>query len=334
MSKKILIVDTDRSFLLQLRNDLGQYRDHFGALLTENARAVPDAIKKHGVALVVADSQLELAGEPLPVALFRAGITLPVILLEDSRDAGKVDGWESCVVRTLPKPADSLSVANAALSVLDNEALEGLLHGVTSSSFFQFVEVEKKTCTIQVIQPGGDEGVLFFNQGQLMDAHIGEQAGLDAALVILAWEKVDLAILNFCPLKESRIGRSIGNLLLEAAVAQDHAAAEAKGINLDTEKAPAPSATLSVRQRLSALEGQDGIDQIVEDRSWDDLLALAETLAKDLEVGDPELCVLAGADGGGDIAVAPGEVPVAVHIGKFANRDVVVEKILATLETP
>ena len=84
-------------------------------------------------------------------------------------------------------------------------------------------------------------------------------------------------------------------------------------------------------QRLKSMAGKEGVEAVLEDRSWDDLLALAQTLARDLDVGPPELCVFAGADGGGDLAVVPETVPVAVRIGKFANRDVVVDKILSAL---
>ncbi len=336
MAKKVLVIDSDRSFLLQLRNDLGQFKDKFGALLTENATAAIEAIKTHGVALVVAGNQMELDGKPLPITLFQQGLNVPVILVEDAGQAGQADSWESCVVRNLVRPVDTLALAEAVQGVLENEALEGLLHGVSSSSFFQFVEVENKTCTINVTHGSNGRGTLFFSDGQLMDARYRDQDGLAAALKVLGWDKVDLAILNFCPLRKNRIERSIGGLLMEAAVAADHAAAEAQGIQLDTPKPaePAPPPKEPILKKLSAaLNGQDGVDSVTEDASWNDLLNLASVLGKDLDIGDPELCLLAAADGGGDMAVVPDEAPVAIQIGKFASREVVVDKILAALES-
>jgi len=328
MSKKILVVDADRSLLLQLRNDLGQYRQKFTALLTENARAAVEAVRTQDVALIVAGSQLEFDGLSLPAYLFRQEVLTPVVLLAEPGQEASTDE-ASCVVRRLPRPVSSTVLAEEIQQVLANEALEGLLHGVSASSFFQFVEVEGKTCTISVNRSGdGDRGTLFFVKGRLLDAHYPELDGVAAALKILAWEKVDLAILNFCPLRHNRINRSIGSLLLDAAVAQDHAAAAEQGVELAPPLKHKP--LLPLLQQSFA--GREGVETVAEDTSWDDLLGLAQSLGKDLEVAPFELCSLSGLKDGTDLVVVPSTPPVALHVSRFANRDLVADKVLRLLE--
>jgi hypothetical protein len=88
-----------------------------------------------------------------------------------------------------------------------------------------------------------------------------------------------------------------------------------------------------LKDRLTqVLSGQRGIDGLADDSSWNDLIQLARTLGRDLGCGEPVACTLSGVAGGGDLVLVPGSPPVAIQIGKFANRDVVVEKVLAVIE--
>ncbi|MFO7495110.1 MAG: response regulator [Desulfobacterales bacterium] len=46
--------------------------------------------------------------------------------------------------------------------------------GMAMSSFLPLVEVEKKTCRIEVKSAGKGKGFLYFNEGVLIDAHFAE----------------------------------------------------------------------------------------------------------------------------------------------------------------
>jgi hypothetical protein len=86
------------------------------------------------------------------------------------------------------------------------------------------MEMEEKTCTIRLLdKQTRNEGILFFRDGQLLDARLGKRQGLDAAYEIFSWEQVNLSIKNECPRIDNRINSDLQPIILEAARKKDEA---------------------------------------------------------------------------------------------------------------
>ena len=60
--------------------------------------------------------------------------------------------------------------------------------GVSLHSFLQMLEQERKTCTL-LVESDGRIGSFFFEDGDLIDAAYEDKLGLDAAHLILVWDK-------------------------------------------------------------------------------------------------------------------------------------------------
>jgi len=100
-----------------------------------------------------------------------------------------------------------------------------LLHDFSVGHFMQCVEMEEKTCTIQVTSEG-ESGVLHFRNGDLIHAEFGEISGEEAALEILTWEDTQIEVDTLDASCEAEICASLGALLLEAHRLKDENASK------------------------------------------------------------------------------------------------------------
>ena len=99
--------------------------------------------------------------------------------------------------------------------ILTDKAPRGFLHGFTLTNFLQYVEMDEKSWTLQIIAEE-QTGTLHFCEGRLLDAHIDGKNGEDAALEILSWDHVDINVEGNCGVAHSWINRSLRSLILEA----------------------------------------------------------------------------------------------------------------------
>ncbi len=57
--------------------------------------------------------------------------------------------------------------------------------------------MEQKTCTIRLEDKStAEKGILFFSEGELLDARVNNLKGESAAYKIFSWEEVNLSIQN------------------------------------------------------------------------------------------------------------------------------------------
>ncbi len=131
-------------------------------------------------------------------------------------------------------------------------AEKGHISGVGLPVALQMLELERKTCTLTVVS-GDRKGILFFKNGELIQAHTEGKKGLDAALEIASWSEVHLEFRNFCKTNKRTINTPLAFILLEATRKKDEEGADltSKG-QLDEQDYGGPEE--------SFLEGLDDID--------------------------------------------------------------------------
>ncbi len=124
----------------------------------------------------------------------------------------------------ITKPFRVEDLASEIQRTLKREADGGTLHDVSSGMFLQLIEMEQKTCTIRIADSRNQkQGVLYFRDGDLLDARINGLKGEKAAHEIFSWDEVTLSIQNGCPLTEKRIQGELQAILLEAMRLKDEA---------------------------------------------------------------------------------------------------------------
>ena len=177
------------------------------------------------------------------------------------------------------------------------------------------MEMEQKTCTIRLEDKlTGSKGVLFFKDGELLDARVNSLQGKQAAYKIFSWDKVTISIQNVCPPIENRIKCDLQPLILEASRLKDEAEMEPS----QEQESPQPPETESERTSPSfspsdfreKIEKQIGprcgLEDIYQDRSWAGMLHQLSQAGTSFGFGRFRLCYVDKGEPFDNIVLADG----------------------------
>jgi len=231
MIKKILIVDDDQDLLLMSKEGLEKYASVFSVLTAEDGIMAVEKLRHNQISLVLTDLKMpRMDGFGLLAHIVQEYPDIAVIVMtgygtpELRNRAGK-----NGAIGYIQKPFAIEALGRKILTVLRRESEGGTLHGFSTGVFVQLVEVEQKTCTIRVFdRHSSQNGVLFFRNGELIDARANGVTGLDAAHSIFSWEDVTFSIQNTCKKKEKKITADLQGILLEAMRQKDENADQRK----------------------------------------------------------------------------------------------------------
>jgi CheY-like chemotaxis protein len=276
MIKNVLLVDDDRAMLLALQEGFARYGDSFSVLLAGDGIEALEYLKRQPVSLVVTDLKMPRVDGFELLAMIMANFPdIPVIIItgystpEMERLARK--GGAAAFVA---KPFLIENLARQIVSMLRQEVDGGTLHNVSSGMFLQLIEMEQKTCTIRLEEKiSGEKGVLFFVEGELCDARVGERQGEIAVYEIFAWDNVSLAIQNDCTVRQNRINKELSSLLLESARRSDELkarrAARHGGGGLPGSGSSPDDVLKGVRLKIECTLGiRCGVEDVIQDERW------------------------------------------------------------------
>jgi len=336
MVKKVLIVDDDTVMVQTLKEGLIRYDDTFMALTAEDGLDAVDRLKEHTVSIVVTDLKMpRMDGFSLLAHIMEHYPEIPVIIITGfSTPAMERAAWEGGAVGYIAKPFMINDLAKKIITTLRREADGGTLHSISSGMFLQLVEMEEKTCTIRLIsKSSGRQGILFFSQGELLDARVNGIRGEEAAYEIFSWEEVSLSIQNSCQQKEKNIHRDLQAILLEAVRLKDERRSEMKargGSGTKGEKAAGHEKALSpegVKRILAARFSEAaGVEDIYQDEAWKGLVLEVKSLAGSLKAGDFKAGYVDRGEAR-DFILLPGEKVTVVSVNPKCPRDRLVETL-------
>ena len=286
MLKNVLIVDDDQEMLLSLKNGLKKYGDSFSVLIAKDGLDALQQLKKNIVSLVVTDLKMpRMDGFALLEHIMEHYPDIPVIIITGystpDMEQLALDGG---AVGYIAKPFMLENLARSIMASLRRESEGGTLHSVSSGIFLQLMEMEQKTCTIRLEdKKSGQKGVLFFQEGELLDARVNNLQGKTAAYKIFAWDKVTITIQNVCPQMENKIQSDLQPLILEASRLKDEGTpVEDEAGQPAPEPVPQETPTAetgpsnfmsTIKQKLERELGQrHGLADIYHDSSWDGLI--------------------------------------------------------------
>jgi len=137
--------------------------------------------EEHDVDLVVTDIRMpKLDGAALVAEISRSSRPVPCIVMTAFGTPELELTLERMgIIELIDKPLDIGELRKRILDGLDERSGDSLLRGLSVASFLQLLALEHKTCTVRIKQEG-DSGMLFFRDGELYDASLGEQTGLEA----------------------------------------------------------------------------------------------------------------------------------------------------------
>ena len=219
MTKNILIVDDEKDMLLSLKEGFETYGEIFSVLLAEDGEKAVDKLKENVISLVVTDLRMpRMDGFSLLIHIMTHYPDIPVIIMTAySRPIMERMAMKIGAVEYIEKPFRMDDLAQKIISTLEKESDGGIFTSVSSGMFTQLIEMEQKTCTVRLVNRSSDQrGVLFFREGELLDARVNNVQGEPAALEILTWDDVVLSIQDKCSQKEKKIEADFQDILIEA----------------------------------------------------------------------------------------------------------------------
>lgn len=225
MTRKVLIIDKDQALLDSLEKEFALHREIFSVIKTTVSKEAVQLFKAHFISLVVLELQRsDEEGIKLLTHLKTIYPDIPVIVISDDKSAEitsivKSKGGTALV--TKPFHADDLG--RIILNILQKEAEGGTMRNVSPTVFLQLMEMESRTCTIRIIDKVSEKGgILYFREGELVDARFNRTYGIDAAYYVFGWETVTLYIENACPPRENVINSPLQPIIMKAVTLKDH----------------------------------------------------------------------------------------------------------------
>jgi hypothetical protein len=129
--------------------------------------------------------------------------------------------------------------------------------GISIASFLQMLEQERQTCSVQV-QSGDESGILYFADGNLIDAEQENMSGTEAAYTIVSWKNPSIA-LGKTDTRPRQIEHPLGYILLNAAKQQDELAEPMATNPTITYVSDEIKADRNLQKNISVLSAIEGI---------------------------------------------------------------------------
>jgi CheY-like chemotaxis protein/predicted regulator of Ras-like GTPase activity (Roadblock/LC7/MglB family) len=210
--KKVLIVDDEKSLLLSIRAGFEAYKDRFQLFTAEDGKKAVKVLESNPIDLVVTDIRMpEMDGFELLVYMNTRFPSIPVLVMS-AYGTREIQGkFESIgIIGFLDKPVDFDDLVKSIDEGLKLTSQGGTMTGFSVGSFLQLIEMEEKTCLLEV-SARGKKGLFYFDHGILYDAVSGRLIGEEAAIEMIMWNQVSL---SFKSLPDKKIMRRINSELM------------------------------------------------------------------------------------------------------------------------
>ncbi|MCP4692548.1 MAG: response regulator, partial [Desulfobacterales bacterium] len=193
----ILIAEDDEKFQKILGIGLKKYEDKFKVVTTGNGEEAVEALKRESISLLVTDLLMpKMDGLQLLAYMNEHHPETPCIVMTAHGTPRIKKKLQEDVLSYIEKPFKPDDLARVILPALDKGVPGGALRGISIASFLQMIEMEEKTCLIEVEDPAKKRGIFYCKKGALYDALCGESKGVDAALEIISMENLKIRFKN------------------------------------------------------------------------------------------------------------------------------------------
>ena len=95
------------------------------------------------------------------------------------------------------------------------------LSGLPITSFLHILEQDQQTCSL-IVSAEDKRGVLFIKEGELIDAVVDDDIGIEAANIILSWKDATIEMAD-AEERPRKINTPLTQIVLQATVNQDEA---------------------------------------------------------------------------------------------------------------
>ena len=221
---RVLIADDDVKLQTFLRITLQKFNDKFKALFANNGEEAIHILSQKHISLVITDIVMpKVDGMALLGHINNKYPHIPCIVMTAHSTAGLGKKLpKDNLLRVFQKPFQLEDMTQAITQALEQDIPSGVLKGISVASFFQMIQLEAKTCLVEVQSATNPKGVFYFKEGIPYDAFINGRKGDEAAFEIIVMENAEIRFLNL-PAKKivRRIKSDLTGLIMEAMRRKD-----------------------------------------------------------------------------------------------------------------
>lgn len=233
----VLIADDDEALQQLLKIKFEKYADKFKAVFAFDGAEALSIMETTKISVLVTDIKMpKVNGLTLLAQMGRLHPEAPCIVIT-SLPGSVMKRSIADDVFFLEKPFQPDSLAKIILQSLQRRSQQGKRREVSVIGFLQRVQMEQKTCLLDIRDASGKRGVMYFKEGVLYDALCGPLGGEEAALEILAMPR---AMITYGKLPKSRIARHIKkeltSLILNSARKDDERRANQKRLSVSEKR--------------------------------------------------------------------------------------------------
>jgi len=224
----ILIVDDDLFALALLEEQLKSYGDFFTPVYASNGREAIEILGQEDISLLVTDLIMpgEISGWDLIDYIENFHPHIPVVVITGCTDREKIETLRKRVRHILLKPIKVRQLVKIVTNILNEDITSGSLKGISVGAFLQLLEIDGRTCLLEVGNSPKNKGLLYINRGRLYDAEYGELREQDAARRIIALDNVRFQIKALPKVEiRRRIKSDLMSIIMEAMQLKDDEAA-------------------------------------------------------------------------------------------------------------
>jgi CheY-like chemotaxis protein len=191
---KVLVVDNDPAFLSSLKNTFSSLHqfDMREALDGEEALKI---LSSERISVFVTDINAEkVDGLELLAFISQNHQGMPCIVMSSYGRPWFYKPLEQKeILYHVEKPVSVVSLVSAILVGLSLKDEEGISRGMSLKTFLPLVEIERKTCRLEV-RAQTKKGYLYFDEGVVIDAHYKNFNSEAAASEMMKWENCSLSL--------------------------------------------------------------------------------------------------------------------------------------------
>lgn len=280
MQNTILVVEDKKEMRYSLKDSIEDRDKKIKVLMARDGLIALKIMETQPVNLVVTDYRMpQMNGLSLIGEINRLYPDIPVIMIT-AHNSPETEflARNTGAAGYIEKPFKIKHLIKKISAAVKDQSGGGTLYNVSAATFLQLIRMEEQVCTIRLFEKKTNKyGVLFFRDGNLLEARYKTLRGENAAYEIFSWDEVSLQIQNSCPVEKASIKRGLQAILMDAMLIKDkkrHQAMEAKkasGISrTNTPRArvnsrPAAKAKTSI---ADALSNQACVENIFQDISW------------------------------------------------------------------
>ncbi len=220
----ILIVDDDLFALALLEEQLKSYGDFFTPVYASNGREAVEILGQEDISLLVTDLIMpgDISGWDLVDYIENFHPHIPVVVITGCVDQEKIEQLRPRVRQILMKPIKVKQLVKIVTGILNEDITSGSLKGISVGAFLQLLEIDGRTCLLEVGNSPKNKGLLYVNRGKLYDAEYDGLREEKAAQKIIAMDNVQFQIKALPKIEiRQRIKTDLMSIIMESMKMKD-----------------------------------------------------------------------------------------------------------------